>query len=78
MSAVGATPNEYNRCRSLAFPSATDLFDVQPHTLIMSIYPGLAPFAIRYRSFRANSSDSRYLFFFFERDQDLMFEVSPL
>jgi hypothetical protein len=29
MSAVGATPNEYNRCRSLAFPSATDLFDVQ-------------------------------------------------
>ncbi len=53
MSAVGATPDKYNRCRSfrphtlktvymtaltdcpircraLAFPSAADLFDVQP------------------------------------------------
>ena len=29
MSAVGATPDKYNRCRSLAFPSAADLFDVQ-------------------------------------------------
>ena len=44
VSAVGATPNKYNRCRSF-----------RPHTLIMSIYPGLAPFAIRCRSFRASS-----------------------
>ena len=29
VSAVGATPNKYDRCRSLAFPSAADLFDVQ-------------------------------------------------
>ena len=28
-SAEGATPDKYNRCRSLAFPSAADLFDVQ-------------------------------------------------
>ena len=29
MSAVGATPNKYNKCRSLAFLLAADLFDVQ-------------------------------------------------
>ena len=52
-SAIGATPNRYNKCRFLAFPSAADLFDVQTSHSKMSIYPGLAPFAIRCRTFGA-------------------------
>ena len=53
VSAVGATSNKYVRCRSLAFPSAADLFDVQTSHPEMSIYPGLTPFAIRCRTFGA-------------------------
>ena len=53
-SAEGATPeiiDKYNRCRSLAFPSAADLFDVQTSIYYTTFMTALADCPFRWRAY---------------------------